>query len=615
MATKSLGINVSDSGIAAALNQHLLMVPPNQRSYAWEDEHIKTLFEDLSVALNNNNQTYFLGTVVLTQGSEDRLEVADGQQRLATTSILIAAIRDYLEALGPAERKAAEKYTSEYLLIYDEMSGEHTPKLQMNYEDNDFFVTHILISAKDAIRPKFESTVPSHARLHTAAKLAKEHVENIVAQFSKPADKAKALYNWIKFLRESAMVIGIRVPDHINAYTMFETLNDRGLRASQTDILKNFLFGKAQDRLKEVQNKWSSMAATIETVGDESLLLTYLRHHWTLGHGYTPERELASLVKDEVSGRAQAVAMATGLDDHAADYAGQLAPLEYMGWPSIDKQTRAHIFIISRILSIEQIQPLLLAVLRKFEPAQVRQATRLFLDWSVRFLVAGSGGGGPLDRAYGQLTKDVMDGNAKTVTDLRKRVSAGILRTDAEFRQAFSKGRVSKTNLARYYLRALELCRKGEQHPELGGILDDTIHFNVDHILPQSASKDWKLAEQTALQFRKRLGNMVLLNPDVNVKIAGSGFAEKKKAFAKSPLLLTQDVSTYSLWGPTEIDHRQESLAELAVKVWPAEVNDVELKNAVEHMHACKAVLMQTPPVTETFKGDRLGRYSACVCA
>jgi Protein of unknown function DUF262/Protein of unknown function (DUF1524) len=570
MTNKSLGINVTDAGIAATLNQHLLMVPPNQRSYAWEESHVQTLFEDLSVALSNNNQTYFLGAVVLTQGSEDRLEVADGQQRLATTSILIAAIRDYLETLGPSEQKAAEKYTSEYLLIYDEMSSEHTPKLQMNYEDNDFFLGHILISAKDAIRPKFESVVPSHERLYRAVQLAKGHVEKIIAQFSKPADKAKALYNWIKFLRESAIVIAIRVPDHINAYTMFETLNDRGLRASQTDILKNFLFGKAQDRLKEIQTKWSSMVATIETVGDEDLLLTYLRHHWTLSHGYTPERELASLVKNEVTGRAQAMSMATSLDDYAGDYAGLLGPLEYMGWSSIDKQTRAQIYIISRILAIEQIQPLLLAVLRKFEPAQAKLATRIFLDWSVRFLVAGSGGGGPLDRAYGQLSKDVMDGSVKSVSDLKRRVSAGILRTDAEFKQAFSKGRVSKTNLARYYLRALELCRKGERHPELGGILDDTIHFNVEHIMPQSASKDWKIPEQTAFQFQKRLGNMVLLNPEVNVKIGGSGFSEKKKVFAKSPLLLTQAIAKFAKWGPAEIDERQETLADLAVKIWPA---------------------------------------------
>jgi hypothetical protein len=568
MAGKGLGINVADAGIAATLNQHLLTVPPNQRSYAWEDSHIQTLFEDLSLAITNNTQTYFLGTVVLTQGGEDRLEVADGQQRLATTSILIAAIRDYLETMGSNERKAAEKYTSEYLLIYDEMSGEHTPKLQLNYEDNNFFLNHILISAKDKERQKLEPIIPSHQRLYRAGQLAKSHIENVVAQFAK-TDKAKTLYNWVKFLRDSAMVIAIRVPDHINAYTMFETLNDRGLRASQTDILKNFLFGKAQDRLKEIQAKWSSMVATIEMVGDADLLLTYLRHYWTLGHGYTAERELASLVKEEVVGRAQALSMAVGLGDYAADYTGLLGPLEYMGWPSVDKQTRAYIYIITRILTIEQIRPLLLAILRRFEPAEAKLSVRMFLNWSVRFLVSGSGGGGPLDRAYGQLSKDVIDGVIKTAAKLREKVSAGILRTDAEFKQAFSKARVSKTNLARYYLRALELHQKGDQNPELGGTLDDTYFFNVEHIMPQSESSEWPIAEQTAQQIRKRLGNMVLINPEVNVKLGNKAFSEKRKAFSTSPLLLTQEVSKQKKWGPAEVDERQEFLAELAVKIWP----------------------------------------------
>ena len=77
-----------------------------------------------------------------------------------------------------------------------------------------------------------------------------------------------------------AVIIEIRVPDHFNAYTLFETLNDRGLRASQADILKNYLFGKAQDRLSEVAPKWASMASVLESVDVDDLLLTYLRHYW-----------------------------------------------------------------------------------------------------------------------------------------------------------------------------------------------------------------------------------------------------------------------------------------------------------------------------------------------
>ena len=564
MVAKSLGINVSDAGIGLALNQFLLNVPPNQRSYAWEESHVQTLFEDLSRAISAGGQPYFLGTVVLTQGDGDRFEVADGQQRLATTSILISAIRDYLSGMGPNEIRAAEKYTSEYLLIYDEITAEYTPKLQLNYEDNNFFLNHILTPLP---RPDATPDAPSHLRLYNAAQSAKAHVEKIVSQFAS-ADRASTLYTWIKFLREAATVIAIRVPDHINAYTLFETLNDRGLRASQTDILKNALFGKAKSRLNEIQSKWSSMVSAIETVGDEDLLLTYIRHYWTLSHGYTAERELASLVKENIAGPQQAVSFVAELDQFAADYTGLLNPLEYTGWPNVDKITRAHIYIITRILAIEQIRPLLLSVLRKFDVQQIKLAMRMFLSWSVRFLVAGSGGGGPLDRAYGQLAKDIMEGTVKTAKEIAAQVRPGVLRTDDEFRQAFSKARVSKTNLARYYLRALELHHQNDQTAELGDTLDESFKFNVEHIMPQSEAVGWNVSEQTALQFRKRLGNMVLLNPEANVKLGNKPFSEKRGVYASSPLLLTQAVSKFEDWGPAEIDIRQESLSELAVKIW-----------------------------------------------
>jgi uncharacterized protein with ParB-like and HNH nuclease domain len=56
---KGLGISVSDAGIGATLNQHLLMVPPNQRSYAWEESHVATLLEDFSEAIANGSQSKF----------------------------------------------------------------------------------------------------------------------------------------------------------------------------------------------------------------------------------------------------------------------------------------------------------------------------------------------------------------------------------------------------------------------------------------------------------------------------------------------------------------------------------------------------------------------------
>ncbi len=184
-------------------------------------------------------------------------------------------------------------------------------------------------------------------------------------------------------------------------------------------------------------------------------------------------------------------------------------------------------------------------------------------------MVAGSGGGGPLDRAYGQLAKEVIEGTITASAQLREKVRPGVLRTDAEFRQAFSKARVTKTTLARYYLRALELYKESVPNADLGCTLDESYAFNVEHVLPQRESEHWPIDEQLAGQFRKRLGNMVLLSPDENVKLGNKGFAEKKKAYAKSPLLLTQSVAAFSDWGPSEIDQWQEQLAKLAEKIWP----------------------------------------------
>ena len=97
MNEKEIGeIGFEHIGIGTALNRNRLVVPVNQREYAWEEKHVLDLFQDFSKAINQDRKTYFLGTIVLTKGKDNVPEVADGQQRLATTTILLAAIRDYL---------------------------------------------------------------------------------------------------------------------------------------------------------------------------------------------------------------------------------------------------------------------------------------------------------------------------------------------------------------------------------------------------------------------------------------------------------------------------------------------------------------------------------------
>src|SRR5450432_3961006 len=97
-------IGFEHKGIGSVLAHSRLAVPLNQREYKWQDEHVEALLEDFSNAIDNNQGVYFLGTIVLTRGDHDVPEVSDGQQRLATTTILLSAIRDYFHYNKDRER-------------------------------------------------------------------------------------------------------------------------------------------------------------------------------------------------------------------------------------------------------------------------------------------------------------------------------------------------------------------------------------------------------------------------------------------------------------------------------------------------------------------------------
>ncbi len=173
-----LPIGITDVGIAEALTRWQLTVPLNQRRYAWDEEYVEELFHDLTKAFENGKPIYFLGTIVLTEGAKGAREVADGQQRLATTAILLAAIRDYLLELD--DNQGANQYQSDFLIKYDPPSGEFRPRIRLNTEDDQYFLNTVLLPPNqrpaDAAK-KFKS----NERITAAALKAAEHVRNIMA--------------------------------------------------------------------------------------------------------------------------------------------------------------------------------------------------------------------------------------------------------------------------------------------------------------------------------------------------------------------------------------------------------------------------------------------------
>jgi len=553
-------INIDLVGIGRALFNKKLAVPLYQRSYAWEERHVLDLLTDITTAMNNGEAEYFLGSIVTTKNDTDRPEVADGQQRLATSILLLAAIRDHFYDTGDLER--ANTISSKYLYQQTLATLEVIPNLRLNENDNDYFVKRIL-SNPDSEDRAIEATKGSHRKINDAAILAKKFVSKI----AKAQDATQRLANIVDYVQDSVKVICVEVGNDANAFTIFETLNDRGLMLAISDLLKNYLFGRSDDRLPEVQQRWMNMMGTLDLLEDEGIAVTYIRHLWSSKHGLVREKELYSHITKHIRNKNHTIAFATELSDNAKLYTAILNPSNEL-WEKYGDTTRSHMETLN-LLRMVQIRPLLLAVVGNFRIRETQKAFRLMVSWAVRFLIVGGLGGGTLEKHYSESGKAIRDNTIRTVQQLSEKLKK-ILPSDAKFKTAFSTATVSKQYLARYYLRVLEKEALGESDPEL--IPNDNVEVvNLEHVLPlQPNTATWRSFDEEEHSFYvRRLGNMALLKTRINTDAGNDAFKYKKKFYKKSNYTLTNNISEYRSWDKKAIEDRQAKLSELAVTAWP----------------------------------------------
>lgn len=151
-------ISANSKKIGTILKEKYLQVPTNQRNYAWERKHVKELFNDLKVAIDSGSQEYFLGSIVLMTNENGCDSVADGQQRLATTLILLAAIRNHHAKIG--DKDNADRLHKTYLLTEEYGEVEAVPHLRLNEKDHEYFYHRVLLSKGDPRRNEEFATKP-----------------------------------------------------------------------------------------------------------------------------------------------------------------------------------------------------------------------------------------------------------------------------------------------------------------------------------------------------------------------------------------------------------------------------------------------------------------------
>lgn len=539
-----------------AIKSKYFAVPRYQRSYSWEEVQLEDFWGDMQSAIQSGGD-YFLGSFVLSNEDQgDYFSIIDGQQRVATTTILLATMRDVYAENG--REKLASSFDEKYLEEHDVIKDERRRRIRLNTVDDDFYNRFII---------KNEAVVPSsdsHRRLRAAKLFFRSKLDAIV--HDNP--------NWPEFLarishylQSQARVVVVTTASDADAFTIFETLNDRGADLTIADLLKNYLFSVSKAEIDTVQKYWTDAITTLENVQKESEFVSFLRQLWSSYYGATRERDLYRQIKKRIKTVQSAVEFAKQIKDGAVFYRAITAS-ESDYWQGFDKRTRGNVaFIISQ--NIQQTKPLLLSALSTLPKQEVTAIIKNLVSWIVRSIVAGNPGGGQAERYYSDAAVAIRKGEIKSAPELLLALQP-VIPNDTGFRDAFSVMPVKRTAQARYFLHAIERYLTNQDDPELVPN-EEAVAVNLEHILPQNP-KDGEWTDFNADQaaaYTHRLGNMTLLRRSENQKLGNGQWDAKRTALSASKLKLNEELAATAVWDIDSINLRQSTMSDHAVKVWP----------------------------------------------
>ncbi len=241
-------------------------IPWYQRPYAWEEEHVTDLFDDLYRSYKSGTtEGYFLGSIVLTDEQSNKEKgIIDGQQRLTTLTILFACLAYHVKENG-GDDKYKESLKKYIINPGDETQGvAEKPRLSIRKRDREFFEEYIhelkfdewLVA--DSEQPKKPKRKSKKIKLDPKI-LIRNNSVIFLKRIKKYFDNdIPALKQFVKFLTSECSFVVISTPNKETASRVFYVMNSRGLDLQPTDIIKaNVMESATHD--ESLNNVWEEM--------------------------------------------------------------------------------------------------------------------------------------------------------------------------------------------------------------------------------------------------------------------------------------------------------------------------------------------------------------------
>jgi uncharacterized protein with ParB-like and HNH nuclease domain len=299
-------IESHDRTVEALLNSAYFKVPRFQRAYSWERGEVEDFWND---TIADAEGEYFIGSIVLFAHSPGTLGIVDGQQRLTTITMVLAALRDALadegfDGLAKALHRLIERPdindNNQFVLQTETSYPYLQQRIQsFNKEDEE-------IEAGD-----------EEKRLELAFGLLKDWIaKSVEAVRADPAlsDEKKRAQIRSKLMSFRDRILGLKtimvsLESEDDAYVIFETLNTRGRDLTVSDLVRTHitrLLPQANKNVDRSKERFNAVVAAFEASREDLSVNSFLHHYWLSKYEYTTEKKLYRALKRTIKTKTDA---------------------------------------------------------------------------------------------------------------------------------------------------------------------------------------------------------------------------------------------------------------------------------------------------------------------
>lgn len=545
------------------------VVPRFQREYSWTTEKVTELWDDIvsNISINKDgsftHEEYFIGSLVLVGNDKSTsMQIVDGQQRLTTLTILLSALCQRFIEID--KKNLAESIYENYIAGKDD-DGNYYFKLE-NETPKPFFQVAIQDIDKKQEKPSSEEEKTLLRSYKEFESYTSE--ENLMQVFEQNNTDNNLYTNLLKAIRDQVVkylkVIFITVAEEDEAYTIFETLNARGMDLSFVDLIKNKVFRSFNTTHPDdfAKTKWKELRKTIVSRDGVGSLETFVRHWWIAQYNYTSADNVYKHFKklwnsDEIDPKS----FLEELVKDAHLYVKICSPV-VEDFKQQEEQELYRSLTALKIFNVSQHRPFLLNLFKakqnkNLKLDEVKEVLTFLEKFHFSFNTICSMRPSGIEKTYFAAAKQLLEATdkhsaRKATKELMQKLETRIPKKE-RFKEGFSKltfvkGKTTHKKLIQYIFNRFEVFKQttNEFKPD---------SITLEHILSQSSRSS---------NFIGSIGNLLPLSAKLNEEAKNKHFKQKIEIYKKSNYVLTQEfVQNYpEKWGEEEIQFRTNSLAE-----------------------------------------------------